>query len=490
METTMTGRIFAPIFLILAALSLAGCGGGGGGGQPATGDVAVVFTDGPTDRFQRILVSMSSMSLIGPGGHVSLYDGPDITFDLLDMSEWGDLAFNTKVLAGPYNKIRMEVSKIELMDMTTETTVTLDKLPAGGKIDLNPQGQFEVSPDYTTVIKLDMDAKRSFQVVETGNGKLQFRPIVFVEIFQGDIFLPDRLVRVFGTVEAGSIGGADTTGDSTDDSFRLCGLTFIAQTDGPVVGDPADCVRVYADGAPSVFDATGAEVDFSAVTADANMTAVGFLVDTDDAGAILGLNSVVLELGDRQPDVAGGWATIQGVVTTDPVGCTTGTGQCFDFDPDETDPAETVRMQSGTRVFRADGVELGQSDVSTGDGASIDAVPGATDLQAALVVLSNDAASGAVTGVLDSVDTADDGTTVRLNITTDVGGQARVCVDADTAVLHVLVDDDSVTIFDLLDPGILETGLMIEAYGDASSPPAGCDFVADQVIVGPPPAMP
>ena len=26
----MTGRIFAPIFLILAALSLAGCGGGGG----------------------------------------------------------------------------------------------------------------------------------------------------------------------------------------------------------------------------------------------------------------------------------------------------------------------------------------------------------------------------------------------------------------------------------------------------------------------------
>ena len=54
----------------------------------------------------------------------------------------------------------------------------------------------------------------------------------------------------------------------------------------------------------------------------------------------------------------------------------------------------------------------------------------------------------------------------------------------------MLVDDDSVTIFDLLDPGILETGLMIEAYGDASSPPAGCDFVADQVIVEPPPAMP
>jgi hypothetical protein len=175
-------------------------------------------------------------------------------------------------------------------------------------------------------------------------------------------------------------------------------------------------------------------------------------------------------------------------VTTDPVACSGGTALCFDFDPDETDPAETVLMQAGTRVFRRDGVELSQSDVSTGDGASIDAVPGATELQAALVVLSNDAGSGAVTGVLDGIDTADDGVTVRLNVTTDIGGTALVCLDADTDFVHVLVDDETVTIFEPLDPDLLETGMRIEAYGDATSPPSGCDFVADLLIVEPPPA--
>jgi hypothetical protein len=488
----MIGRLLVPTLFLTAVFSLSACGGSSGDGQPATGDVAVVFTDGPTDQYQRILVSITGMTLIGSGGQVALYEGPEITFDLLEMSDWADLAFNTKVLAGRYNKIRLYVSKVELVDLVTEETVMLDKLLANGKIDLNPQGSFEVSPDYTTVIKLDMDAKRSFQVVETGNGKLQFRPIIFVDVFQGDIFLPDRLVRVFGTVEAGSIEVGDSTTDPTDNSFRLCDLEFVSQTDGPTVTDPSDCVRVYADGGPSVFDDTGSEVDFSAVTGDERMTAVGFIVDTDDAEAFVGLNSIVLELGDRQPGDAGGWATIQGVVTTVPIDCAGDT--CFDFDPDESDPAVTTRMQAGTRVFRADGVELTQADVDMNDGGSIDAlpdvVPGTTEFYAALVVLSNDVESGIVKGVIDTVDTADDGATVRLNVTTDVGGSARVCVEGDTDIVNVLVNDDAVTIFDLIDPSVLAEGSMIEAFGEATSPPAGCDMVASQVILQPPIAMP
>ena len=182
----MIERLLVPTLFLTAVFSLSACGGSSGDGQPATGDVAVVFTDGPTDQYQRILVSITGVTLIGSGGQVALYEGPEITFDLLEMSDWADLAFNTKVLAGRYNKIRLYVSKVELVDLVTEETVMLDKLLANGKIDLNPQGSFEVSPDYTTVIKLDMDAKRSFQVVETGNGKLQFRPIIFVDVFQGD----------------------------------------------------------------------------------------------------------------------------------------------------------------------------------------------------------------------------------------------------------------------------------------------------------------
>jgi hypothetical protein len=303
--------------LLGATLLLSACGGGGGGSDaPSTGDVAVVFTDGPTDQYERILVTMTGMTLIGSGGQVALYDGEPVTFDLLDMSEWGDLAFNTKVLAGNYSKIRLYIS-----------------------------------PDWTTVIKLDMDAKRSFQVVETGNDKLQFRPIVFVDVFQGDIFLPDRLVRVFGSVEPGSIEGDDTTDTDSDDSFRLCHLEFLSQVSGPVVGDPSACVIVYADGGPepddgpSLFDDTGAEVDFSAVTDGALLTAVGFLVETLDAEAVLGLDSVVVTLGDRRPDDAEGWATIQGLVTSVPASSATclATDRCFDFDPDDAAPVVNMR---------------------------------------------------------------------------------------------------------------------------------------------------
>lgn len=478
----MTRRFVASTLLLAAAFSLFGCGGGSGGSQPATGEVAVVFTDGPTDKYQRILVSITGMTLIGPGGHVALYEGPEVTFDLLEMSEWADLAFNTEVLAGRYNKIRLYLSKVELVDLVNDERVMLDKLPANGKIDLNPRGPFRVSPDYTTVIKLDMDARRSFQVVETGNDSLRLRPIIFVDVYQGDIFMPDRLVRVFGTVAPDSPEGTGDA-DPADDSFRLCYLQFISQSSGPSLGDPGDCVRVYVDSATSIFDDTGTETDFSAVAEGEPLTAVGFVVDTDAADAFLGLNSVVLELGDRQPGDVDGWDTLQGVVDSDPVPCDS--DQCFDFDPEGTDPVTTTRMQPGTRVFRADGDELDQNDVTMGDSGSIDAVPLNSELNAALIVLATDLGSGIVSGLLDAV--GDAGPFDVLDVTTDAGALVHVCVNASTDIVHVLVDDEVVTLYDLLDPGILEPGSYVEAFGDADSPPAGCDIVADQVIVEAPP---
>jgi hypothetical protein len=372
--------------------------------------------------------------------------------------------------------------------------VEITNLPANGKIDLNPRGPFEVSPDWTTVIKLDIDARRSFQVVATGNGKLQFRPVVFVDVFQGNIIVPNRLVRVFGAVEPGSIEVGDTAGDGTDDSFRLCQLEFISQVSGPVLGDPDACVRVYADGGPSLFDDTGAVVDFSAVDEGQLLTAVGFLVDSDDAGAVLGLNSVVVALGDRRPDDVDGWGTIQGLVTSDPASSATcvAPDSCFDFDPDDADPVIT-RMQPGTRVFSADGPELAQTDVGAGDVVSIDALPVGGEEYAALIVLASDFGSVVVSGSLDAWDRDIAEPYVLLDVITDGGGMAGVCVDSDTDIVQVLVDDDTVTIFDLLDPrvpGALDQGLLVEAYGDPVIDPADCDIEASLVILEPPPATP
>jgi len=486
----MTRRLLAAAIVLAATLSLSACGGGsGGGGGAATGNVVVLFADGPTDQYERILVSITGITLIGAGGQVDIYDGPEVTFDLLEMSDWDDLAFNTKVLAGRYNKVRLVLSKVQLIDTDTDTDtdeiVLLDKLPANGKIDLNPRGPFEVSPDFTTVIKLDMDARRSFQVVETGNQELRLRPIVFVDVYQGDLLLPDRLVRVFGTVEAGSI----QTGLAPDilvESFRLCDLQFISQTGGPTLGDPADCVRVFADSA-SAFDDTGDQVGPSAVSEGDLLTAIGFVVDTDDADALLDLDAVVLEIGDRQPDDASGWGTEKGAVASDPAACDT--DQCFDFDPDESDSLITTRMQPGTRVFRADGTELAQSDVSTGGIGSIEALPVGTEQNAALVVLANEVTSDTVSGLLENVGAQIVAADTVLNVRTEADTLVAVCVNADTKIVQVLADDAVITLFDLLDPDVLEIGSLIEAFGDTGPPPVGCELVADLVIVEPPPTL-
>lgn len=480
----MVQRTLGLAFATTICLLLLGCSGGGGGGDgggPATGNVAVVLTDGPTERYQRILISVTGIRLIGSGGQVDIYDGPEITFDLLEMSDWADLAFNTKVLAGQYSKIRLFLTKVELVDLVNDQSVMLDKLPANGKIDLNPRGPFEVSPDYTTVIKLDIDANRSFQVVQTGNERLRFRPIIFVDIFQGDIFLPDRLVRIFGEVEAGSIEGGGTA-DPDDDSFRLCDLQLISQSNGPALGGPDACVRVYANVSTSIFDEFGEEAEFGDIGEGDPLTAIGFIVDTDDGDAFLGLDAVVLEIGDRQPDAVDGWTTMKGLVASDPAPCDT--DECFDFDPDSGEPVITTRMQETTRVFRADGVELSQNDVDNGNTASLDAIPAGSELNAALVVLSNAPGSGIVSGTLDDV--RDNNPFTVLDVMTDTGGLVYVCVDPDTDLVEFLVDDETVTLIDLLDPAILEIGAMVEAFGDADLPPAGCDMVADQVIVEPP----
>ncbi len=474
----MFSRFLTAMLVVALAIALYSCGGDSNSPEPTKGQVTVIITDGPTDQFQRILISMVGMTLIGPGGHVELYNGPEITFDVLEMSEWADLAFTTKVVAGRYNKIRIQLSKVELVDVRNGVSEVLDDLPANGKIDLNPRGPFDVSPDYTTVIKLDIDAKRSFQVVPTGNGKFQLRPIFFVDVYQDQIFLPDRLVRVFGNVRAGSILGTGNA-DPTDDSFRLCNLQFISQSNGPSLNGVDDCVRIFDDAATSIFDVTGMETDFMSVTDGEPLTAVGFIVDTDDAEAFLGLNAVVLELGLRQSDSTGGWGTIKGNVVDDPATCDT-TDKCFDFDPAETDPAVPTRMRPGTRVFRADGVELSQADVGAGDGGSVDALVNG-ELQTALLVLSNDVDGGIVSGVLNGVSRSDPYDV--LEVMTDASGVAHVCANSETDILQVLVQDDAVTIIDLLDPSVLETGSLVEAFGDPAPPPAGCDIVADQIIV-------
>jgi len=106
--------------LALALTSQVGCGADGGGGGVAlngTGTVAVVVTDGPTDEFVKVFVTVARVDLLREGGgrHGTIFEGEE-TFDLLSFeSVSAPFVIADDVPAGTYSKIRLELSDIELV---------------------------------------------------------------------------------------------------------------------------------------------------------------------------------------------------------------------------------------------------------------------------------------------------------------------------------------------------------------------------------------
>ena len=79
------------LLFVLASLALSGCGDSGGSGDAnggagvgATGSTSVFLTDAPSDDFDRILITIESIQLIGGGTFVTLFSGSE-TIDLLDL---------------------------------------------------------------------------------------------------------------------------------------------------------------------------------------------------------------------------------------------------------------------------------------------------------------------------------------------------------------------------------------------------------------------
>lgn len=480
------------IFLILILGSLAACSSSDPG--PGTGNVVVTVTDGPTDQYERVLITLRSMTLIGPGGHQTIYDAGDgdpITFDLLQLRDRADFAFAQNITAGDYNKIRLEVVEARLVDLgdpadpTDDIEMVVDKLVANGKIDLNPQGGFTVTPGRTTVVELDIDARRSFQVVENGLGELKLRPVIFTNIYEGDVILPSRLVRVFGTIDAL---------DDVAHTIKICGPQFVAQLGVPAPVDMSDCVQVFATGS-NHFGVDGAPVSFAEIVDAFNMdptlqvTAIGFAAlpaDGAPADIVLDLNAVVDELGPRRDGMTAGWETAHGALTSDPdaAGCVS--SQCVDFLPADAASAITVQLQTETRVFRRDGTELTQGDLANGQTGAFDALrvdnAGTEELKASLFVFGPAVGDAAVSGALVGVSIGDPADV--LTVQPDAGGPVDVCVTADSDVLRILVDGDTVSIVDLLDPAVLDpsAGLQVDVVGDAVAL-AECSIDAAVVIV-------
>ena len=220
-----------PALVAIAALALAGCNSSSSDGDgsivlpPQTGTVGIMITDAPTDEFDQILITVEEVRLLGGNGNDDylMFEGSE-TFDLLALTEFTDLfTVSDDVPVGEYEKIRLQVSGIELVELDDNGDVvrTEDVRPRGnGKLDLSPRGSFNVEADETLLVRLDIDARKSILLVGAGaSGQYILRPVVFVDIDRGE--LRDRLVRLYGEVEAVEA-----------DEITLCNLRRIQSEQG------------------------------------------------------------------------------------------------------------------------------------------------------------------------------------------------------------------------------------------------------------------
>jgi hypothetical protein len=189
-----SSKFYRSAFLIISVIFIAAvfvaCGGGGGGSSsgsaPASGSVAVMLTDGPYDGLEELLITVTKVSLLRAdnGREVVVFEDPvGQEVDILSYQDTNYLlTVNRNVPVGTYNKVRLEVSKVEAVGGDCDAYGIEIKLPSG-KIDLNPRGTFQVVEGEALAIRLDIDAKKSFLLHKAGNsGKCIFRPVIFVDI--------------------------------------------------------------------------------------------------------------------------------------------------------------------------------------------------------------------------------------------------------------------------------------------------------------------
>jgi len=515
-------------------LILTGCGGGGSGAaggsganDPVTGTaqgtVGIVITDHPTDRFDQVLATITQIELIGDDGPVTIFKGLEV-IDLKQLASYSELFAVAKVEVGIFEKIRLSLTSLELVKLKDDGTVdesVTPKLPANGKIDLNPRRDFVVTEEGALLIEMDFDIEKSFKYQEGGNGTWHFRPVVFVRVLTEGA--AGRLARVYG-----QIGRVDT------DHFELCQRELMSDMDDDSDFDEFDdkrCVKVLTTADTGIFSPTGDPTGFDSIVTGDFATAVGFMSGRDDSIMMLAstssdddsdsgsndgsdsssdddadsgsndssgsssnddsdsdsdsdsdgdsgrdrfaLAAVVVELGE-----SGTFANLKGTARSGvdadrQFELLLGSGQGFG-----DDALVTAQLQDGAKIYSRRGVRLDDSAIDNG-------VMGAFD---GVLTLANDTPDllKTVLAILDVDIDGEDvlrgevltaGTERRLMVATAIGDR---CVDVplDTDIFLVTLIDSRL-VSDRGSYDDLVAGLNIDVYGEDGS--GGC-FIADTVI--------
>lgn len=430
--------------LLAGLLLLGGCGGSSSDSTalspdgPQTGQVALLFTDAPSDEFDQVLVSFDEVTLMGEEGHQLIYPRSAgeqaITIDLLALREVADLAFIREVPAGTYSKVRLNVSSVELVKGAQRSFVDL---VANGKLDLNPRGDFQVRAGQLLFIQLDIDANRSFQAHMTGNGRWKFRPVVFMDIF-GD-YDTRRLMRVFGEVAA-----VDAESDPV--SFELCPTTMISQSGEPVnlSSEHSHCVRVFPGDSGIFSDEDGVDLGPGGLVVSEppqQLTAVGYFRSTMGMASdqLSEFDARVIELGPRDA-----FARLAGMALGAPAGdppafdWAVGAGQVVG-----EGTVLSALVQPATAVFDSQGNEfLGPEAIIQGVKGRVDGIVDSNDsslLRSSLVVLEAESEERQLAGTVSAIVQPD-----RFSLTT-ADGEVLVCA-GEAQVLALALDGGAMVV--------------------------------------------
>jgi hypothetical protein len=206
------------VFAFGFATIVATGGGGGGGGTSSsggTGSVALSIADSPTDDYCAIYITITEVSLL-PGPVVIFSSAAGKEINILDHQDNNDYLLKLKhgIPAGKYEKIRLQISGIRAVPKPGKSAPCTNniKLPSN-KIDLNPQGTFQVTPGGKLLIRLDFQANKALDIHPAGkSGKCIFRPVVFVDIQEGKFIHPCPQI-IEGTIK--EITEYDNTGEPT-----------------------------------------------------------------------------------------------------------------------------------------------------------------------------------------------------------------------------------------------------------------------------------
>ena len=436
----------------------------GGITNAETGRVSLLITDGLTTEFDQINITLESISFLADDDEQEESDDEEessddvssdsddsedketIVFDevrvinLLALQNYSDLLTTTSIPVGSYSKIRLHVSKVELVKLNPDGTVDskLAKLPANGKIDLNPQGSFDVVAGEHLMIELDVDAEKSIHIVKTGNGQYIFRPVIFISVLGSEEL---KLVMLDGRVFEKTLTG-----------FQLCDEDAVEVTDScleVVISDDS----VIQNSEVDVIDVSGFENNnLVTVLGKANSQSVNalHLVISAPEGEV---NNLALFTGQSDTEVN---VTNAFDMTTDD-----------DNDVVLPNTALSVEITSGARVFNEYGVEVGAASIV--DGTDVDvfglALPDlltVTGVKAAFVIVDNDVEDKKASGAIVSIDLLESEITITV-VSDPFSGD--VCVEVDDAKLFVLTLDGITLGSEEILIGDLKVGMIVDVYG-------------------------